>query len=110
MADKLTIGFLGGGKMAAALAKGVVSAGLVKASNIRASDPLPADYALFPRHPRRLGLRIYQLCPAIAIQDHLLEPNQGGQAFTTTMAPMAAHTMLMISSVVVNDRLPVIKW
>jgi pyrroline-5-carboxylate reductase len=47
MADKLTIGFLGGGKMAAALAKGVVSAGLVKAAHIRASDPLPAARSAF---------------------------------------------------------------
>jgi len=47
MADKLTIGFLGGGKMAAALAKGVVSAGLVKAANIRASDQLPAARSAF---------------------------------------------------------------
>jgi pyrroline-5-carboxylate reductase len=47
MADKLTLGFLGGGKMAAALAKGVVSAGLVKAANIRASDPLPEARAAF---------------------------------------------------------------
>ncbi len=53
---------------------------------LTASCSLPADYALFPNHPRRLGLRIYQLCPAIAIQDHLLEPDQGGQAFATTMA------------------------
>jgi pyrroline-5-carboxylate reductase len=41
MADKLTIGFLGGGKMATALAKGVISAGLVKAAHILASDPTP---------------------------------------------------------------------
>jgi pyrroline-5-carboxylate reductase len=47
MADKLTIGFLGGGKMAAALARGVVSAGLVKAAHIRASDPLPAARSAF---------------------------------------------------------------
>jgi pyrroline-5-carboxylate reductase len=47
MADKVTIGFLGGGKMAAALAKGVVSARLVKAANIRASDPLPAARSAF---------------------------------------------------------------
>ncbi len=47
MADKLTIGFLGGGKMAAALAKGVVSAGLVKAADIRASDPMPAARSAF---------------------------------------------------------------
>jgi len=47
MADKLTIGFLGGGKMAVALAKGVVSAGLVKAAHILASDPLPAARSAF---------------------------------------------------------------
>jgi pyrroline-5-carboxylate reductase len=47
MADKLTIGFLGAGKMAAALAKGVVAAGLVKAAHIRASDPLPAALSAF---------------------------------------------------------------
>ncbi len=47
MAENLTIGFLGGGKMAAALAKGVVSAGLVKAAHICASDPLPAARSAF---------------------------------------------------------------
>ena len=59
--------------------------GAARYLDLTASAPLPADYALFPRHPRRLGLHIYQLCPAIAIQDHLLEPNQGRQAFTTAM-------------------------
>jgi pyrroline-5-carboxylate reductase len=47
MADELTIGFLGAGKMAAALAKGVVSAGLVKPASILASDPLPAALSAF---------------------------------------------------------------
>jgi pyrroline-5-carboxylate reductase len=47
MADKLTIGFLGGGKMAAALAKGVVSAGLAKPTLLLASDPLPAARSAF---------------------------------------------------------------
>jgi pyrroline-5-carboxylate reductase len=42
MAAKLTIGFLGSGKMAAALAKGVISVGLVKPAQIRASDPATA--------------------------------------------------------------------
>jgi pyrroline-5-carboxylate reductase len=47
MAAKLTIGFLGGGKMATALAKGIVKAGLVKAAQIRASDPSPDARAAF---------------------------------------------------------------
>ena len=42
----------------------------------------PADYAVFPNAPRRLGLSIYQLVPAIAIQDHLLK---SGKRFATAM-------------------------
>ena len=47
MASKLTIGFLGAGKMATALAKGFVRAGLVTAQNISASDPSKAACASF---------------------------------------------------------------
>jgi GR25 family glycosyltransferase involved in LPS biosynthesis len=42
----------------------------------------PADYAVFPNSPRRLGLNIYQLVPAIAIQDHRLKD---GKRFATAM-------------------------
>jgi len=42
----------------------------------------PADYAVFPNTPRRLGLQIYQLIPAVAIQDHLLK---NGKRFATAM-------------------------
>ncbi len=47
---------------------------------------LPSDYSLFPDSPRRLGLRIYQLTPAVAIQDHLLRAEEGGRTFSTAMA------------------------
>jgi pyrroline-5-carboxylate reductase len=47
MAAKLTIGFLGAGKMAAALAKGFLSAGLVKPGQILASDLVPAARTAF---------------------------------------------------------------
>ena len=47
MAAKLTIGFLGAGKMAAALAKGFLSAGLVKPGQILAGDPVPAARTAF---------------------------------------------------------------
>lgn len=40
MAEKLTIGFLGAGKMASALAKGFLKAGLVDTASLIASDPL----------------------------------------------------------------------
>src|SRR5205814_7642527 len=42
MSAKLSIGFLGAGKMATALAKGLVQAKLVKADQIIASEPIDA--------------------------------------------------------------------
>ncbi len=76
----------------------VTRKGAARYLDLTASALLPADYALFPNHPRRLGLRIYQLIPAIAIQDHLLEPNQGGKAFTTAMAAADGPAPLRRSS------------
>ena len=49
MSAKLTIGFLGAGKMAAALARGFVRAGLVTARQIIASDPSEAARAAFAK-------------------------------------------------------------
>jgi glycosyl transferase family 25 len=60
--------------------------GAARYLELTADASLPADYSLFPSHPRRVGLRIYQLIPAIAIQDHLLPPDRGGQTFATGMA------------------------
>jgi glycosyl transferase, family 25 len=60
--------------------------GAARYLDLTANASLPADYSLFPDHPRRFGLRIYQLSPAIAIQDHLMPPGEGGRAFSTAMA------------------------
>jgi pyrroline-5-carboxylate reductase len=49
MSTKLTIGFLGAGKMATALARGFVRAKLVPASQITASDPSAAARAAFAK-------------------------------------------------------------
>jgi glycosyl transferase family 25 len=73
-------------------------AGAARYLELTAVPSLPADYALFPNHPRRFGLRIYQLCPAVAMQDHLLEPDRGGQAFATTMAAADRRAKLRQSS------------
>jgi glycosyl transferase, family 25 len=57
----------------------------------------PVDYAVFPNSPRRLGLNIYQLVPAIAIQDHLLK---NGKRFVTAMAESEARAVARRSSIV----------
>lgn len=46
---ELTIGFLGAGKMATALAAGFIRAGLVSAKQVLASDPIPAATAAFAK-------------------------------------------------------------
>ena len=61
-------------------------AGAHRYLELTADLSLPADYALFPKNPRRSGLRVYQLTPAIAIQDHLLTRESGGQRLATAMA------------------------
>jgi glycosyl transferase, family 25 len=57
----------------------------------------PADYAVFPNSPRRLGLSIYQLVPAIAIQDHLLK---NGKSFATAMTETDGRAAARRSSLV----------
>jgi pyrroline-5-carboxylate reductase len=47
MASKLTIGFLGTGKMATALAKGFIRSGLVTPRQVFGSDPVPAARVAF---------------------------------------------------------------
>ena len=49
MSAKLTIGFLGAGKMATALAKGFIRAGLVTPKKVIASDPSQAACAAFTK-------------------------------------------------------------
>jgi GR25 family glycosyltransferase involved in LPS biosynthesis len=60
--------------------------GAMRYLEMSASAKTPADYCVFPRNPRRLGLRIYQLTPAVAIQDHLIDAAAGGNSFATAMA------------------------
>ncbi len=49
MSEKLQIGFLGAGKMATALAKGFIHAGLADAKQIIAGDPIEAARAAFAK-------------------------------------------------------------
>lgn len=49
MAGKISIGFLGAGRMATALAKGFLRADLIAAEGVTASDPSPAAREVFAR-------------------------------------------------------------
>ncbi len=49
MFEKLTLGFLGAGRMATALAKGFIGAGLVSPKQVMASDPVAAARASFAK-------------------------------------------------------------
>src|SRR5258706_4411940 len=49
MGPELKIGFLGAGKMASALAKGMMKTGLVRPENVLASDPVEAARSSFTR-------------------------------------------------------------
>jgi glycosyl transferase family 25 len=60
-------------------------AGAGRYLDLTADPALPADYALFPKNARKLGLHIYQLVPAVAIQDHLRPAQEGGKVFATAM-------------------------
>jgi glycosyl transferase, family 25 len=71
--------------------------GAMRYLELTKSASQPADYAVFPNAPRRLGLNIYQLVPAIAIQDHLLKD---GKRFATAMAKTDARPVAARSSLV----------
>jgi len=49
MSEELTLGFLGAGKMATALARGFIQAKLARSDRIKASDPLEAARSSFAR-------------------------------------------------------------
>jgi len=60
MSAKLTIGFLGAGKMATALAKGFIHAKLANTEQIIASDPIDAARSAFAKE---VGSQVHDLEP-----------------------------------------------
>ena len=63
MASNLKIGFLGAGKMATALAKGFIQAGLVNAGDLMASDPIDGARASFAKD---VGAKVSSSNPEVA--------------------------------------------
>src|SRR3954466_14115073 len=81
MASKLSIGFLGAGKMATALAKGFIRAGLVTPKDVIASDVSEAACAAFAKET---GAKTTAFNPDVAKFANVLilavKPQQVGEA------------------------------
>jgi glycosyl transferase, family 25 len=87
--------------------------GALRYLELTAKPTSPADYSLFPKYPYRLGLRVYQLTPAVAIQDHLLPAEDGGHTFPTAMASGEAsrpRTVEKVSRETVRLVSQVVNW
>src|SRR5580692_6309153 len=69
MSSRLTVGFLGAGKMATALARGFIRARLVTARQVVASDPNPAARAAFTQES---GARAKASNAEVALACHVL--------------------------------------
>ena len=53
---------------------------------------LPIDYVLFPEEPRKQALHLYQMSPAIAIQDSLYARHYGGgENFGSSIQKVESH-------------------
>jgi len=69
MASTLTVGFLGAGKMATALAQGFIKTGLVTAGQVIASDPSDAARTAFAKET---GAKTTAANPDVAAFAHIL--------------------------------------
>jgi len=88
MAAKLTIGFLGAGKMATALARGLIRSGLVAPKQIFGSDPVPVARKLFGRETgARIVNRNAELVKSASVLFLATKPDQAG----TVLAEIHDH-------------------
>jgi pyrroline-5-carboxylate reductase len=77
MAAKLTIGFLGAGKMATALARGFVRAGLTTPNRVLASDPIASARTAFAHETKaKLLASNRQVVPAARVIVLSVKPDQ----------------------------------
>ena len=77
MAAKLTIGFLGAGKMATALAKGFLGAGLVSQKDLIASDVSSAAREVFSKQTSaRIGQNNVEVAKSASVLILAVKPHQ----------------------------------
>jgi pyrroline-5-carboxylate reductase len=100
VAAQFTIGFLGAGKMAGALAKGVISAGLVKAAEVRASDPALSARAAFEKETgaktSELNLPIAQFAQVLILAVKPAQVAEVLQEIKPAVAP--GHLLISIAA------------
>jgi pyrroline-5-carboxylate reductase len=93
----LTIGFVGAGQMASALAKGWISAGLCTPERLLASDPVPAAREAFtkatgaPATPDNVAVARFAQVLVLAVKPQSL-PN-----LLPTLVPHLSHAPLVVS-------------
>jgi pyrroline-5-carboxylate reductase len=107
MAAKLTIGFLGAGKMATALAKGFIRAGLVAADDVLASDPTPAACEAFIKEAgARATSSNTEVTKACAVLFLAVKPDQVSAVLSEIRDSFSAkHLLLSIAAGVPLARL-----
>src|SRR4051812_31730817 len=97
MTEGLRVGFLGAGRMASALARGWVAAGLTTPADVLASDPLPAARTSFSAD---LGLRATDNNLEVVEHADLLVLAVKPQSMASLMAEVryqVAHRQLVLS-------------
>ncbi len=107
MASNLKIGFLGAGKMATALAKGFIQAGLVNAGDLIASDPIDGARASFAKD---VGTKVSSSNPEVAQFASVLllavKPDQVGEVLADVRGHFTEkHLLISIAAGVPIARL-----
>jgi pyrroline-5-carboxylate reductase len=96
MSVELKVGFLGSGKMAMALAKGFVKAGLVTSENLLASDPLESARANFSREvgskTTPANTEVLKFAPILILA---VKPDQAGSLLPEMRSHFGAHHLLI---------------
>src|SRR5581483_11259163 len=96
MPEKLSIGFIGAGKMATALAKGFIRAGLVSPSDLSASDPNETARSAFYKETKvQPGISNTEVVAAARIIFLAVKPGQTSEVLSDLRESWRGHHLLL---------------